>query len=98
VDGAADTEPKEEKPGKAKAERAMGEGQVAKSKDMQIPIDEGCPYITSKVHIDDAGVIFDASLNQTNASNNNNKFYRLQVRPTKQPVCCIADLGTLASG
>jgi poly [ADP-ribose] polymerase len=77
---AADAEPKEEeKPAKAKVERAMGEGQVAKSKNMQIPLDEGCPYITSKVYIDDAGVIYDASLNQTNASNNNNKFYRIQL-------------------
>jgi poly [ADP-ribose] polymerase len=79
---AADTEIKEEeeKPAKAKVEKAMGEGQVAKSKTMQIPLDEGCPFITSKVYIDDAGVIYDASLNQTNASNNNNKFYRIQVR------------------
>lgn len=76
---AAEVEPKEEK-GKAKAERSMGEGQVAKDKNMQIPLDEGCTFLTSKVYIDDAGVIYDASLNQTNASNNNNKFYRIQVR------------------
>jgi poly [ADP-ribose] polymerase len=77
---AADVKPEEEKKGKAKAERAMGEGQVAKSKDVQIPLDEGCPFVTSKVYIDDAGVIYDASLNQTNATANNNKFYRIQVR------------------
>lgn len=81
----ADAQPEEKKKERAKLERAMGEGQVAKSKDMQIPLDEGCPFVTSKVYIDDSGVIYDASLNQTNASNNNNKFYRLQVRPTWQP-------------
>lgn len=32
-----------------------------------------------KVYIDDDGVIFDASLNQTNIGGNNNKFYRLQL-------------------
>lgn len=64
----------------AKVEKAMGEGQVAKSKDLQIPIDEGCPFVTSKVYISPEGVIYDASLNQTNASHNNNKFYRIQVR------------------
>lgn len=50
-----------------------------KSKDPQVPLDEGCPLTTFVVYIDDKGVIWDASLNQTNASNNNNKFYRIQV-------------------
>ncbi|KAK4153633.1 poly polymerase catalytic domain-containing protein [Chaetomidium leptoderma] len=72
-------EEEEEEKEKPKVERAMGEGQVAKSKDVQIPLDEGCPFVTSKVYIDDAGVIYDASLNQTNASHNNNKFYRIQL-------------------
>jgi poly [ADP-ribose] polymerase len=91
ANGTADAEPEEEEKDKVKKgkgkERAMGEGQLAKSKDMQIPLDEGCPFSTSKVYIDDAGVIYDASLNQTNASNNNNKFYRIQVsrRPRPQP-------------
>lgn len=31
------------------------------------------------VYIDDSGLIWDATLNQTNAGNNNNKFYRIQV-------------------
>jgi poly [ADP-ribose] polymerase len=52
---------------------------IAKSKDINIPIDENCPLIGYTVYIDDDGLIYDASLNQTNASNNNNKFYRLQV-------------------
>lgn len=33
----------------------------------------------AKVYIDDDGIIFDASLNQTNIGGNNNKFYRLQL-------------------
>lgn len=32
-----------------------------------------------QVHIDDDGVIYDAALNQTNSSNNNNKFYIAQL-------------------
>lgn len=79
---AADTEAKESvlSDKKKATEKAVGEGQVAKSKDIQIPLDEGCPFTGYKVYIDDSGVIYDASLNQTNASHNNNKFYRLQVR------------------
>ncbi|KAK4196755.1 putative poly polymerase 2 [Triangularia verruculosa] len=71
-----DTAPEEKKP---KQERALGEGQVLKRKDTRIPIDDGCPYTNSVVYIDPDGVIYDASLNQTNASNNNNKFYRIQL-------------------
>jgi poly [ADP-ribose] polymerase len=46
---------------------------------LDIPIDEG---VSSAWHVyvdPDSGIIYDASLNQTNASNNNNKFYRVQV-------------------
>lgn len=32
-----------------------------------------------EVFIDDSGLIWDATLNQTNAANNNNKFYRIQL-------------------
>ncbi|KAK3356497.1 poly-ribose polymerase-like protein [Lasiosphaeria hispida] len=64
---------------KLKPEPVMGEGQVAKRRDIQIPLDEGCPFASSIVYIAPDGVIFDASLNQTNASNNNNKFYRIQL-------------------
>ena len=69
----------EAKPGKPIP--AVGEGQVLK-KDIRIPLDEGCPLTTSVVYIDSDGVIYDASLNQTHASRNNNKFYRIQVRPS----------------
>ena len=101
TDADADAEPKEEEKGKGKAqaERAMGEGQVAKSNDMQIPLDEGCLFPTSKVYIDDSGVIYDASLNQTNSSNNNNKFYRIQVRywrvtTPSRPTVCLTHSGS----
>jgi poly [ADP-ribose] polymerase len=46
---------------------------------LDIPIDDGVSP-TWHVYVDpDTGIIYDASLNQTNASNNNNKFYRVQV-------------------
>ncbi|KAL8932219.1 MAG: hypothetical protein Q9216_006921 [Gyalolechia sp. 2 TL-2023] len=35
--------------------------------------------VAPKVHVDDDGIIYDASLNQTNIGGNNNKFYRLQL-------------------
>ncbi|KAI4719294.1 PARP-domain-containing protein [Aureobasidium sp. EXF-10727] len=46
---------------------------------LDIPIDEG---VSSAWHVfvdPDTGIIYDASLNQTNSSNNNNKFYRVQL-------------------
>lgn len=70
-------EPQEEKLKEAK----VAEGQIAKSLDVRIPVDEGSSQeLTNyEVYISDDGLIYDASLNQTNASNNNNKFYRLQL-------------------
>ncbi|KAK4172040.1 putative poly polymerase 2 [Triangularia setosa] len=79
-----DAAPKQKK---AKQEKALGEGQVLKRKDTRIPIDDGCPFTNSVVYIDPDGVIYDASLNQTNASNNNNKFYRIQLLVDPQGVC-----------
>ncbi|KAI0912512.1 poly polymerase catalytic domain-containing protein [Ustulina deusta] len=63
------------------SEAKVAEGQIAKSLDVKIPIDEGAEreLVNYEVYIDDSGVIYDASLNQTNASNNNNKFYRVQL-------------------
>lgn len=57
----------------------VGDGQNAKSKTIAIPIDEYCPLGSYQVYIDSDGTIWDASLNQTNASANNNKFYKVQV-------------------
>ncbi|KAI1348248.1 poly polymerase catalytic domain-containing protein [Xylaria sp. FL0043] len=80
--------PQSKKKGKAgdnskpeKGEPKVADGQIAKSFDVKIPVDEGADnaLINYEVYIDDDGVIYDASLNQTNASNNNNKFYRVQL-------------------
>ncbi|KAK4185888.1 putative poly polymerase 2 [Podospora australis] len=76
----AEAEPEPEvKNGKGKAPKAVGDGQVIKNKSIVIPLDEGCHFPGATVYIDPAGVVYDASLNQTNASNNNNKFYRIQL-------------------
>jgi poly [ADP-ribose] polymerase len=58
----------------------VGDGQNAKSKKVQVPVDEYCGAAHYEVYIDDDGLIWDASLNQTNATANNNKFYKIQVR------------------
>lgn len=63
-----------------KLEPKVGEGSILKSRNINIPLDEGCPLQTYQVYVDDDGIVYDASLNQTNASHNNNKFYRVQVR------------------
>ncbi|MCJ1403491.1 hypothetical protein MMC11_006714 [Xylographa trunciseda] len=56
------------------------DSQKAISKPLNIPVDEGCGLAgTHRVYIDKSGVIFDASLNQTDAGNNANKFYRIQL-------------------
>ena len=66
-------EPKDETP-------AIGEAQIAKPEaKLNIPVDEMCTLHNYEVYIDDDGIIYDASLNQTNASSNNNKFYRVQL-------------------
>lgn len=65
---------------KAKVEDVkVGDGQNAKSKKLQVPVDEYCGASNYEVYIDDDGLIWDASLNQTNATANNNKFYKVQV-------------------
>ncbi|TXT10540.1 hypothetical protein VHUM_02045 [Vanrija humicola] len=69
---------KDEAEEEAKPE-ANGDGQKLKKKDTVVPVDDGCRLLGASVYIGDDGTIWDASLNQTNASNNNNKFYRIQV-------------------
>lgn len=63
----------------------VGDGNNAKSGlgRINVPVDEYCPTSHYLVHIDETGVIWDAALNQTNASNNNNKFYKIQVGPCR---------------
>lgn len=62
-----------------KPEPKVGEGSVLKTRDMNIPLDEECPLQTYRVYVNDDGIVHDASLNKTDASANNNKFYRVQV-------------------
>ncbi|KAI4195716.1 MAG: hypothetical protein LQ350_007040 [Teloschistes chrysophthalmus] len=71
---------KQDDKGKGKAKQPKHEGQKAVSHDIDVPIDEGYNgAVSAKVYIDDEGIIYDASLNQTNISGNNNKFYRIQL-------------------
>ncbi|OCK89438.1 PARP-domain-containing protein [Cenococcum geophilum 1.58] len=57
----------------------IADGLIVKSSNVKIPLDEGCPLTTYEVYIDENSVIYDASLNQANATANNNKFYRIQI-------------------
>jgi len=62
---------------------------VAKSRSINIPVDEHCPGREGyQVYIDEDGVVFDVTLNQTNAGRNNNKFYRLQLLAQKGQYWC----------
>ncbi|KAG8534078.1 uncharacterized protein KY384_000921 [Bacidia gigantensis] len=67
----------------SKSKQPKQDGQKAVSHDINVPLDEGFKDdINARIYIDDEGVIFDASLNQTNIGGNNNKFYRLQLLVT----------------
>ena len=66
--------------GKAKTEfkttipedATAGSAQYAKAERLVVPVDETCPF-NGQVYIDSDGIIYDASLNQTNAGANANK-------------------------
>lgn len=78
------SKPKVKKPraenGVKEERETVAEGQFIKKKDAVIPIDQFCDQVDHVVYINpDDGMIYDASLNQTNASNNNNKFYIVQL-------------------
>ncbi|KAF1923195.1 poly polymerase 2 ADP-ribosyltransferase 2 [Didymella exigua CBS 183.55] len=65
---------------KAKVDNVkVGDGQNVQSKKIHVEVDEHCQAPHYEVYIDDDGLIWDASLNQTNASANNNKFYKVQL-------------------
>ncbi|KAF2212952.1 hypothetical protein CERZMDRAFT_40236 [Cercospora zeae-maydis SCOH1-5] len=56
-----------------------GGAQFAKAERLVIPVDEMSTY-SGRVYVDDStGIIYDASLNQTNAGANANKFYKVQL-------------------
>ena len=63
---------------KANAKQSKQDGQKAVSHDIEVPIDEGFKE-AAKVYIDDDGIIYDASLNQTNIGGNNNKVFDFQI-------------------
>lgn len=67
---------KEKQASRGDAKQVKQEGQKAVSHDTDVPIDEGFKE-TAKVYIDNEGIIFDASLNQTNIGGNNNKVCHL---------------------
>ncbi|KAI1367844.1 poly polymerase catalytic domain-containing protein [Xylaria arbuscula] len=75
---ASDENPTEET---KEREPKVAEGQVAKSSDVKIALDEPAAIVFPRYHvyIDDDNIIYDASLNQSSASNNANKFYRIQL-------------------
>lgn len=71
--------PKSPQPMPKKAKREIT-ARKAKIQSLAIPVDESCPLSSvAVVYVDARGVIWDASLNQTNSVQNNNKFYRIQV-------------------
>ncbi|PVH76827.1 PARP-domain-containing protein [Cadophora sp. DSE1049] len=80
-DDEEDEEEDKPQPKKSKLKYAAVEGKtnVATLSYLKIPVDEVCGLTHYQVYIDDDKVIYDASLNQTNAGNNNNKFYRIQL-------------------
>jgi len=73
-------------PTKNEKKPEIKEAQLAKAGTSHIPLDEGCHLTQYHVYVDSDNLIYDASLNQTNASGNNNKFYRIQVSQI-MPVC-----------
>ncbi|KAI9038281.1 putative poly(ADP)-ribose polymerase PARP [Aspergillus affinis] len=63
-----------------RASKKPKDAQKANSKALNVPVDEGCTLKGFRsVLIDDAGLIWDATLNQTVSGKNSNKFYRIQI-------------------
>ncbi|KAH1474996.1 hypothetical protein KXX26_004455 [Aspergillus fumigatus] len=60
------------------ANKKQKAAQKASTKSLNVPVDEGCT-MPGAVFIEDSGLIWDATLNQTNSAHNNNKFYRIQL-------------------
>jgi poly [ADP-ribose] polymerase 2/3/4 len=55
-------------------------GPPSKTASVNVPVDDWCSLSGShRVYQGDDGTIYDVTLNQTNAGNNNNKFYRIQL-------------------
>jgi len=55
-------------------------GSAAKKGPVNVPVDDWCSLrVSHSVYQSDDGTIYDVTLNQTNAGQNNNKFYRIQL-------------------
>ncbi|OOQ89951.1 putative poly(ADP)-ribose polymerase PARP [Penicillium brasilianum] len=72
---------------KAKVNKKQKNSQKASSKSLIVPVDETFMYEkpnfkNPQVYIEKSGLIWDATLNQTNSTANNNKFYRIQILTT----------------
>jgi poly [ADP-ribose] polymerase len=68
------SEPAEEK-------KQVAEGQFATKDNVVVELDPYCPLKGWVVYVEPAtGLIWDASLNQSNSGKNANKFYKIQVR------------------
>ncbi|EEA24474.1 hypothetical protein TMatcc_007576 [Talaromyces marneffei ATCC 18224] len=71
-------------PSKKKRDKEKPDEKKADEKKIHVPVDEGCTDSAAyDVLIDADGVIWDASLSLTSSSNNNNKFYRIQLLKSK---------------
>ncbi|KAH8432738.1 putative poly(ADP)-ribose polymerase PARP [Aspergillus melleus] len=67
-----------------RASKKPKDAQKANSKALNVPVDEGCHLKGIRsVLIDEAGLIWDATLNQTVSGKNSNKFYRIQILTDK---------------
>lgn len=62
-----------------KADPTKNGTEPAQKAKIQMPVDEHYPEERCKVYQDDEGVIYDATLNQTESGKNANKFYRVQL-------------------
>ncbi|KAJ5641393.1 hypothetical protein N7490_005393 [Penicillium lividum] len=69
-----------------KSKKSKKDSQKSHSKPLNIPVDEGffhnCPFKGPQyahVYVSSDGLIWDATLNQTDSGKNNNKFYRVQL-------------------
>ncbi|KAJ5817241.1 hypothetical protein N7447_009474 [Penicillium robsamsonii] len=73
----------DEDTGKNGSNKKTKDIQKTSTKAINVPIDEGFESLGKlkdpKVYIDNAGLIWDATLSQTVAANNANKFYRVQL-------------------
>ncbi|RPA93621.1 PARP-domain-containing protein [Choiromyces venosus 120613-1] len=75
--GKAKEEPKDEEEEEEKEKVKKMKTVVKKGK---APVDELCPIAgQAHVYVDPSGIVYDATLNQANIGNNNNKFYYLQL-------------------